>query len=151
MIHSLKNGLKGAFAHANPIKAISELDIDLATARKRLTEDTHSIWDILFHLVFWQEIFIENIKGNDPKWDDEGSWPTDEHLQEDSNFDKLRKKFVDGIKEINNLIENENLEERLEFWRNEPKLQFVVVAMTHNSYHTAQILLLKNAFLSKRK
>ena len=132
--HSLRNGLKGAMSHKDPVKTISELDIDIA--KKKVSEDSHSIWQILFHIVFWLDIFIENIKGNDPKWEDEASWPSEEHMDQDSNFVILQQKFVKGIEELNQLMEQLDLEEKLEPCRNEPRLQLFLVAITHNSYHT---------------
>ncbi|MHA1200747.1 MAG: DinB family protein, partial [Candidatus Heimdallarchaeaceae archaeon] len=105
---------------------------------------SHSIWEILYHIVFWQDIFIENIKGNDPKWDDEGSWLKEEEMQEDRNFKKLQERFKEGKEEIERLIESTNLDEKLVYCRNEPRLQLIIVAITHNSYHTGQILIIRN-------
>lgn len=138
---SLKNSLKGALSHINPAKAISELEIDIA--RIHISEDSHSIWQLLFHTVFWQDIFIENIKGNDPKWDDEGSWPTEEYMKKDENFEKLKKRFVDGLEALEELLERHDLQEKLPNNRNVPRIQLFTVAMTHNSYHVGQIMFLK--------
>ncbi|MHA1200234.1 MAG: DinB family protein, partial [Candidatus Heimdallarchaeaceae archaeon] len=113
--HSLKNGLKGSFSHANPVEAISELEVE--TAKTRLEGKSHSIWEILYHIVFWQDIFIENINGNDPKWDDEGSWPKEEEMQEDKNFKKLQERFKEGKEEIERLIESTDLDEKLVYCR----------------------------------
>ena len=143
VLNSLKKGLAGAHSHINPLKAINELDISIDQARQKI-EGLHSIWEILFHLVFWQDIFIENIKGNDAKWDDKGSWPTEEHLQKDENFQKLKERFIEGLKEVEVLIEEVNLKDRLPFWHNNPVLQFIVILITHNSYHIGQIMILKN-------
>ena len=139
--HSLSNSLRGTLSHINPVKAISELDIDIA--KTRLTEDTHSIWELLFHTIFWQDIFIENIKGNDPKWEDEGSWPTEEYMQKDENFVKLKNRFKEGVEELERLMKTHDLEEKLKNTRDEPRLQLFIVAITHNSYHTGQIMFLK--------
>jgi uncharacterized damage-inducible protein DinB len=103
----------------------------------------------LFHIVFWQNIFIENIKGNNPKWDDKGSWPTEEHMQNDGNFEELKARFKEGIEEIEQLIETVDFKERLDFWKKEPIMQFIIVAITHNSYHIGQIIILKNTLASQ--
>ncbi|MCE7742161.1 MAG: DinB family protein [Candidatus Heimdallarchaeota archaeon] len=148
--YSLKNGLKGAFSHSNPVEAIASLDVSIS--RKRLAVDSHSIWEILFHIVFWQDIFIENIKGNDPEWDDKGSWPTEEHMEKKENFEQLKVRFKEGIEEIEKLTETVDLEERLIFGDNRPpRLQFVIVAITHNSYHTGQLLILRNILKTPKK
>ncbi len=138
--NSLKKGLAGAHSHINPLDAISDIDADLA--RKRLNEDSHSIWDILYHLVIWQDIFIENIKGKEADWEVQ-SWLTNESKLENEEFYNLKEKFKAGLLELKNLIEYVNLAEGLSFWHNDPVVQFVVVAITHNSYHTGQILYLK--------
>lgn len=147
--HSLKNGISGAFSHVNPLEAIANLDLNIA--RKRLDEVSHSIWEILYHIVFWQDIFIENIKENNPKWDDEKSWLTEKHMQKDENFEQLKERFEEGIEEIGKLIDTVDLEKKLSFWENEPILQFIVVAITHNSYHIGQIMVIKKILNSQTK
>ena len=138
---SLKNSFKGALSHINPVKAVTELDIK--DARKHISEESHNIWQLLFHAVFWQDMFIENIKGNDPKWDDEGSWPTEEHMQNDENFEKLKNRFKEGVEELEKLMETLDLEEKLPNNRDIPRLQLFTVTITHNSYHVGQIVFLK--------
>ena len=138
---SLKKGLIGAHSHINPLEAIS--DIDASLARKRLMDNSHSIWEILYHIVIWQDIFIENIKGNEANWE-VNSWPVENEMQSDEDFENLKGRFKRGLKEIKELIKSVNLAEQLSFWHNDPVLQFAVVAITHNSYHIGQIMYLKN-------
>ena len=138
---SLGKGLNGAHSHINPLEAISDLDANIA--RTRIKGVNHSIWELLHHIVVWQNIFIENIKGNNPDWENVENWPTEESMERDDNFNVLLKRYQEGFREIENLINTVDLSKTSPYWKDDPILQFVVVAITHNSYHIGQIMAIK--------
>ena len=145
--NSLRKGLEGAHSHINPLDAI--LDIGASLARKRLMDNSHSIWEILYHLIIWQDIFTQNIKGTEANWD-VNSWPTEDEMKLDEDFEQLKERFKKGWKEIEGLIESVDLSEQLSFGNNDPIMQFAIVAITHNSYHIGQIMYLKKILTLKK-
>jgi uncharacterized damage-inducible protein DinB len=142
---SLVKGLKGAYSHINPLEAI--LDSDASIARTKVEGVNHSIWEILHHIVVWQEIFIENIKGNNPDWENPGDWLTEESMQNDDDFSKLLQRYRGGFKELENLITTVDMSSTSPYWKDDPILQFIVVAITHNSYHIGQIMAIKRGLI----
>ena len=67
-----------------------------------------------------------------------------ESMGEMSEAEKEIIRAHKGLKEVEVLIEEVNLKDRLPFWHNNPVLQFIVILITHNSYHIGQIMILKN-------
>ena len=82
--NSILSGLKAEFIHLDPMKAISGLTPE--TARKRPHNNAHSCWELLYHIVIWNDIFLDNIKGNPANWDPANNWPPKEELQKDDRF-----------------------------------------------------------------
>ncbi|MCG3222690.1 MAG: DinB family protein [Candidatus Heimdallarchaeota archaeon] len=147
-----KKGLDGYNSHINPEKAISDLDSRLA--KINLDGFPHSIWDLLHHMVTWQDVVINSIKGKDIDWDDiskNKNWPTLESKEDDSNFDKLKNRFIEGIQQVSNIIKTADLSKPIPSWRNIPNMQAIMIVITHNSYHLGQIMVLKKNFIDKNK
>lgn len=139
--NSLYMGLNGSHSHINPMKAISDLTVNIA--RKRVNKSSHSIWELLYHLVVWQDILIENIKGNNPDWEGVQSWPTEEIMQTDDEFLSLLRRYQESFRELETLIKTVDLSKPHPFWQEYPILQYVVIAITHTSYHIGQIIATK--------
>ena len=140
---SLTRGLEGKYSHIDPLEAIEGIDVSLA--RKKVEGATHTIWQLLHHIVVWQEIFIENIKGKEANWQPTDNWPSEETMEVDENFYKLLDRYKEGIKEIKELIKTIDFYKMLSFWEDDPVIQFIIIAITHNSYHIGQIMSIKRS------
>ncbi|NPD89491.1 MAG: DinB family protein [Asgard group archaeon] len=145
-----KKGLEGYDSHINPEKALSEVDSELC--KKNLDGFPHSICDLLHHMITWQDVVVDSIKGKDIDWDDiskNKNWPTLESKEDASNFDKLKNRFLEGIQQVSNIIINTDLSKSISSWRNIPNVQALMIVVTHNSYHLGQIMVLKKNLLEK--
>lgn len=140
---SLANGLNGANSHIAPLKAIS--GIDSCLARKKLEPYPHNIWELLHHIVVWQDVLIKNLKGYNPDWKGVQNWPTEESMQVEENFYDLLERYKEGLKELDALTKTVDLTRPMSEEYEDPIIHLVIVAITHNSYHLGQIMLLKKS------
>ncbi|MHA2226737.1 MAG: DinB family protein [Candidatus Hodarchaeales archaeon] len=140
LIEEIKNGLNVKTAHINPKKAVEGLTPTIA--RNKPDYEFHSCWDLLHHIVVWQEGMLRAIKGEKVDWKDIGEnhdWPTSEMLSEDSNFSNLVKKFENGLIEAEELAKTVDWDKAMPAWRDAPVIRIFIVLLQHNSYHLGQI------------
>ena len=141
LVKIIENGLEGKFTHINPKKAINGLSPE--NARKKFNDSTHSCWDLLHHIVVWQEGILDAIEGNEVDWEDiekNNNWPTDDYLSKDSNLEPLIEKFMQGLEKAKKLANSIDLNLPMPAWRNAPVMQGFMVLLQHNSYHLGQLI-----------
>jgi hypothetical protein len=65
----------GGGAHVVPAVALEELTA--AQARRRPSKKLATVWDELAHMVFWQELTLEIVRGGQPQTPEHaaGGWP----------------------------------------------------------------------------
>jgi uncharacterized damage-inducible protein DinB len=139
-----KRGLVGKGIHIDSKIALKGLSPSLA--RKKPRDNVHSCWELLHHVVVWQEAMIVAIKGNEVDWDGiatSNNWPTAEMLAVDSNLSNLLLRFEKGIGEVENLLENLDFNNPMPGWDNDPIIQGINVLLQHNSYHIGQIVIVR--------
>ncbi|MHA2247872.1 MAG: DinB family protein [Candidatus Hodarchaeales archaeon] len=144
IINTFKLGLAGKGIHVDPREALKELSPPIA--RKKPNGSVHSWWELLHHVVVWQNAIIDAIKGNDVDWGSISktkNWPSEEMMTIDSNFDNLVLKFEKGIKDAEKLIESVDYNEPMPAWENHPKILGINVLLQHNSYHIGQLVLVR--------
>lgn len=141
IVELLTEGLDGKNTHANPLKALKGLSA--TEARKVPTPDINSIWNNLFHMVFWQDITLKSIKGEKIDW--EGikgkDWLSPDAMKNDADWDTLIMAFKKGLEEYKKLLATGDLTALIPAWNNEPVLKGILVTAQHNSYHIGQIVM----------
>ena len=142
-IEILKKGLRGHNSHVAPLKAITGLDAEIA--RKRPSKKAHSIWDILHHIVLWQDKTLEAIQGGDVDWTEahEMEWPSVESIAKDDEWDVLSERFEKGLTIAEELLDTTDLSVKLSAWSDESAAKAFMVLVQHNSYHIGQIVILR--------
>ncbi|MFX0118631.1 MAG: DinB family protein [Promethearchaeota archaeon] len=146
IINTFKLGLVGKGIHVDPREALKELSPAIARKKPDNNEGVHSCWELLHHIVVWQDAMIEAIKGNDVDWGDIAktrNWPSEDMLADDANFTNLVLKFEKGIEEAKKLIKSVNYYELMPAWENHPKILGINVLLQHNSYHIGQIVIVR--------
>lgn len=140
LIKILKDGLQGKNTHINPQKALKDLSAD--TARERPLNGIHSCWDLLHHILVWQDGILEAIKGKKVDWKEISTrtWPSEEDLENDSNFADLVVQYNQKTEETQKLIESVDFQKGIPAWNDEPILRALLVLLQHNSYHFGQIV-----------
>ena len=144
IITTFKRGLVGKGIHLDSRKAIKGLTPLIA--RKKPHNDVHSCWELLHHIVVWQDAIIKAIKGKDVDWDSIGknnNWPSAEMLKQDLNFNNLVVKFDKGIEKVEKLIEKVKFSDPMPGWENHPVFEGISVLLQHNSYHIGQMVVVR--------
>jgi uncharacterized damage-inducible protein DinB len=137
--------LYGRHAHVDPRKVLKV--VTPSTARKRLREGTHSCWELLYHMKYWQDIVIRAYQGNESVKDanDADSWPRPTQMKTDSEWNSLVTEFERGTEQLSTFAERGDLMQTCKVWPDAPLIHNLVVEIAHNSYHLGQIVnILKN-------
>ncbi|MHA2296094.1 MAG: DinB family protein [Candidatus Hodarchaeales archaeon] len=144
LIKAISSGLRGKWTHIEPKKALKGLIP--TNARKKPAQAAHSCWELLHHVVVWQDAIIKQIKGETVDWNEiveNDDWPTTEAIQDDSNFIKLVDRFYSGIEEAKRLLNSVDLTKTSIIGKDLPELSTIKLYITllqHTSYHLGQII-----------
>ncbi len=141
LVNMIINGLHGKNTHIQPKKAVAGLNAE--NARKKPDNSNHSCWELLHHIVIWQEAIIEAIEGKQVDWQEvekNHNWPSEEYLAKDSNYPNLVDKFLLGISKAEELAKSVDLHKPLPAWSEAPVIQAFIVLLQHNSYHLGQLI-----------
>ena len=141
IISVIINGLQGKNTHLTPKKALEGLTP--TKAKQKPEGEFHSCWEILHHIVIWQETMLRAIKGEKVDWEGierNSNWPASSYLEDNSNFTTLVQKFEKGLFEAEKIVKKVDLFEKMPTWDNELIIQAFIVLLQHNSYHLGQII-----------
>ena len=144
---TILSGLKGSFIHNDPLTILKGLTP--AKARKKTLGFDHSCWDLLYHTIIWNDIFLGNIKGNLENWNPGNNWPSLEEKKDDQEFDTLIQRFKTQLQETTNLLVSSTIdfsqkkklsqEENIEL----STVKLFSIILQHISYHIGQIACVK--------
>jgi uncharacterized damage-inducible protein DinB len=137
------DGLYGKLAHYDVLKALRGITSD--EAKQQPFKKGHSIWDHLFHIVFWHDITKKAIQGQAIDWDAiKGTdWlPADAKLTQQS-WNKLVDSFSQHLTELKELAETKDLSQPIKGFGDMPLGKGILVKIQHNSYHIGQIINLR--------
>ncbi|MGY5854907.1 MAG: DinB family protein, partial [Candidatus Thorarchaeota archaeon] len=106
LIKMLSDGLYGKYTHLDPKKAINGLTAEIAS--KKPKGNSHSCWELLYHMVAWQDFALRSLDGEEVTWDEivAKEWPSDET----ATFDELKSTFIEGLDKLVAAIESKDLE-----------------------------------------
>jgi len=137
--NSLKGGLRGKYLHMDPLKALEGLDAN--TANLVPPKGIHSCWQILYHIVYWQDLMLSASKGEKVKWpkNNDASWPENESLDAEK-WTEIVSQFKQGIKEADGLTKNIESLENLPAWPKVPLFVALMHLIQHNSFHVGEIV-----------
>lgn len=144
MEHTLRDnligGLRGANSHMDPRRLIKGLTPDLA--RQRPPHSFDSCWELIHHMVVWQNAVLHTLKGEKVDWKNvfATDWLKEDQMTIDSDFHELVKKFEAGLDESKELIKTIDLDLVLPFWEEFTAREGIFVILQHNSYHVGQII-----------
>ena len=144
--------LHGKGAHADPLKCVEDLSAELAG--RQVAGLPYSIWQQLAHMNYWMDYELRRIRGQRPPYPKHAaeSWPAHAAPSEGE--------WREAIEQFKRLIEDyaalgrsspEELRREIEPMhkvdtQNSSTLSAVLWQMvTHNSYHTGQIVMLRRA------
>ncbi|MFX0054653.1 MAG: DinB family protein [Promethearchaeota archaeon] len=134
---ALAAGLYGKGTHAESLKIVDGISDE--HAKKRITQNVHSSWEQLFHIVFWQDLCIKAARLERVEWpkDGEPSWPTE---SASVTWEELVSRFKSGLEEARTLSLESDLAAPMASWADFPVLSSLIILAQHNSYHLGQIV-----------
>ncbi len=140
LVEILRESLHGKHSHVNPTKALDGLTHESAT--QQINGDAFSTYEILYHMIFWQDATLTIARGQEYDWEEAKGkdWPSYAETEE-SDWNTLKKRFLTGLKEAERLVGSLDLRLPMPTWGNEPVGKAFAVLATHNSYHLGQIIL----------
>jgi uncharacterized damage-inducible protein DinB len=138
----LHQGLDGRSGHVQYESALE--DLNYTFAGKKTPGYPHTIFQILNHMIFWQDFLIEVLRGGSPQAPEhaEGSWLGEAMPLSQDEWNQTAAHFLSGLKEVIGHT-GENLEEK-GFGRPErTRAEVLMMTMSHNSYHIGQVVMLR--------
>lgn len=122
----MKESLVGEYTHSSVVDSLEELSHDQAIEKP--IAKSSSIYEILFHMVVWQDTFLKNIKDESTDWG-EANRIANEELEEEVNkilkkkkWEELVNDFKRGFKEAGTLLDTIDLKKPMKTFRNKPVL-----------------------------
>lgn len=141
----LQRLLYGQGAHALTLNCLEGLDQKLAGARP--TNAQHSIYQLLAHMIFWQEYELQKIAGKSPTYPLHAAdgWVPETTSQSSQAWSETIQRFVDGLKNYEALLADPatNLERIIDAKKNETVRDVITMIIVHNSHHLGQIITLR--------
>ncbi|MFQ5979710.1 MAG: DinB family protein [Candidatus Heimdallarchaeota archaeon] len=144
LMNAISSGFHGKWTHLNPQKALAGLTSTIA--KKKPNKIDYSCWDLLHHIVFWQDVIIRQLKGDLLDWNElekKENWPSPESMLDDSNFHQLLDRFSAGIKEAQNLLGGVDFSKTAGKWPELSAIKLYMVLLQHTSYHIGQIIVIR--------
>ena len=136
--------------HGDPIWQILD-GISPECAAAQTVANTHSIWEILMHMTFWEEVSSQRLAGERAVEDEALNFPAMPEPTE-SNWQKTREQFRASNQKLREALAKLD-PARLDTLSAAGKRTFYDEAhgvIQHNIYHAGQIALLKKGFEAKQ-
>lgn len=145
MTAALKFSLTGKHIHVDTVHALKNMTAEMAGEIPANSE--HSCWQILGHIVYWQDLMLAALRKNEkvawPK-NNEQSWAT-KVSKNDKDWIDLVEKFKTGLDEALKMTDDIESQEPLPAWPKVPTYQALMVFGQHNAYHIGEIVATRQA------
>lgn len=144
----LSHALDGLYAHVLPSRAVESLTVELAS--KKADGFPHTIFQLIEHLNYWQDIFLKDVYRTDfvkPGHASDG-WMANEAPADENELKKCIEKFLLGIEDAKRCAKNID-ENAREIDRGDMVVDVYDVLhslASHNSYHLGQVVMLRHIF-----
>jgi uncharacterized damage-inducible protein DinB len=144
VIDAVGKALHGHFTHRNSFTILDGLTHE--QARQQPIADDYSSWEILYHIVYWQNLALGLIKGGEVDWKEASKkdWPS-EDLEKGHDWGTLVERFKTLTTATNDLLNEVDLTAPMKSLGDAPTLRGFVIVAQHNSYHLGQIVMNRKA------
>ena len=137
LTRAVARALSGRSAHIEPSDVFVGLDWKIAGTRPRGV--AHSVFQLLNHMVFWQNWVISWLEGKKPE-NVSGSWRGSDGPASRGEWERAVGRFRSGIDELNRCCREADL---LAKRGKTSRLEMLQTAASHNSYHAGQVVILR--------
>lgn len=142
---ALASQLYGASSHKHALHALEGLDP--ALAGRRTGRNSHTIFQILQHVAYWQDISLARIAGEPPPRPATAAlgWTAPETPEDESDWQAAVACFAEGLRALEaRVLDPElDLDRVVQPDRGVTAREEVLMIQGHNSYHLGQIVLLR--------
>ncbi|MFX1564830.1 MAG: DinB family protein [Promethearchaeota archaeon] len=143
LTEAFSEALYGKYAHYDVLKALRGLTAE--QAKQHPIKNERSIWDHLYHIVFWHDMTLRAVQGEEFDWKAiQGTdWlPKDAKLTQKA-WTELVESFTDHLIKLKEITEKEDIDRLLKGFNNTPLGRNIIIEFQHNAYHIGQIVLLR--------
>jgi uncharacterized damage-inducible protein DinB len=143
--------LRGKGAHVDSIACVEDISADLAA--RRIDGFPHSIGDLVFHMNYWMDYELRQIRGERPKYPEHNaeSFPSGASPLTVKEWEQLRSRFASLLADFAVVAQSprEELEREIEVAHEDVRnvahtLEAVLwQTLVHNSYHVGQIAMIR--------
>ena len=139
------DALYGKHAHFDVLKVFRGLKA--ADAKNQPFQDGRSIWDHLYHIVFWHDITLKAIEDQEIDWKaiKGKDWLPDDAVLTEQTWIKLTESFSTHLTKLKEITEKEDLDRLLKGFGDTPLGRGIIIEFQHNGYHIGQIVILRKA------
>lgn len=132
-------GLHGDEAHVDTATVFDGLDWQQAGQKAK--NFPYSVWELLFHMNYWQTFMLDLLKGDRPNSADPDaeSWPAAAAPESEDEWESAVAYFLKGLTEAEQEAEKD-LAERVLEEREETRADDLQTIVLHNSYHAGQVV-----------
>lgn len=138
--NTIEHALTGKGAHVGSIGVFDGLDWKLAGLRP--AGAPHSLFQLLSHLVFWQDWVAKWLGGETPPVPKHaaGSWPVEPNPASKEDWERTVKVFREGLKALEHGARTTDL---LNKRGKKSRLEMLQSIASHNSYHLGEAVFLR--------
>lgn len=142
----LRRTLEGEAWHGPALKELL-LDISAGRAAMKPLSGAHSIWELVHHIIAWQDTVRQRLEGADVDSPLDGDFPDGQGLDEAawrnilSKLEKSHQSLLDRVA----LLDESNLNDPVPGRPHHTVYFMLHGIIQHNLYHAGQIALLKRA------
>ena len=135
--NAISRALSGKSAHVEPGRVFSGLDWKRAGTRPKRA--AHSVFQLLNHMVFWQEWVVSWLEGNKPP-STSNSWPGGVAPVNREEWQRAVRRFQSGL---DHLAARSREVDLLSRRGKTSTLEMLAIVACHNSYHAGQVVTLR--------
>jgi uncharacterized damage-inducible protein DinB len=142
---ALASQLYGESSHKHHLHALEGLDP--ALAGRKVGRSPHTVFQILQHMTYWQDISLARISGEPPPRPGSAAlgWTAPAAPEDESDWQAAIACFAEGLRSLEARVRDPELDlgRLVQPDRNVSAREELLMIQGHNSYHLGQIVLLR--------
>ena len=142
---ALREHLYGVNSHLHTLHALEGLDP--SAAGERVAAAPHTIFQILHHMIYWQDITLARLRGENPERPTSVAlgWETPAGPEDGSDWEAAVACLAEGLRAFEGMLGDPefDLDGVADPVRSQTAREEILMLQAHNSYHLGQIVMLR--------
>lgn len=143
----LQNALTGETAHVKFNRAIEGLRLDVTG--KKVLNAPYTIWQLLKHIDYWQQKFLQRLRGEQPEtlnctWIE--GWEERQNAHSQEELEAVISRIEQSIQEAITIMHDPGPDRTITDGTYHSKFDVIQCMASHVSYHLGEIVLLRRIF-----